>query len=152
MKACSFLYTRLLASPQAIVADSYPALHRGMHHLIQYLDLIRGGAPALTTRASVPQLINVSKEIFDRIEKEAPPSRLILRPTPRNRILWLSRFFHAPLGKRLGRRVLGALAMFAACAALTYGAVRAALVYHPVYVDRMQKAQEARDVGSEEKR
>jgi hypothetical protein len=152
MRGVSFLYTRLLASPQAIVADSYPALHRGMHHLIQYLDMIRGGTPALTTRASVPHLINVSKEIFDRLDKEAPPSRLILRPTPRNRLLWLSRFFHAPLGARLGRRVLSALAMFTVCAVLAYGAVRAALVYHPVYVDRMQKLQEARDVGPEKER
>jgi hypothetical protein len=147
MQGFAFLYRSFLAAPAAIVADAHAALHRGMHHLIQFIDLTRGGTPRLTTRANGPQLVAASKEIFDRLEQEEAGSRFLFTPTGRNRLLWLSRFFHAPLGARFGRRALGLAAAFAVAATLTYGAVRAAVQYHPVYIDRMQK--EARDVRTE---
>lgn len=144
MRALGFVYQRFLGAPAVIVADAHAALHRGLHHLIQYVDLMRGGSPVLTARATLPRLIATSKEIFDRLarDQDAPPAA-------RDRLLWLSRFFHAPLGARLGRRLAGALAMFVVSAVLAYGAVKAAREYHPIYVERMQKAQEAVDAREE---
>ena len=115
----------------------------------QYLDFARGGSPSLTTRANMPGLIAASKEIFDRLESEPPDPRL--RPTPHNRLLFISRFFHAPLVKRR-RRWVGALALVAVAGVLAFGAVKSVRRYHPIYMDRMQKLQsEAVNARSEER-
>jgi hypothetical protein len=131
MRASRWIWIKVLAGPGEVVADAYAALHDGLHPLIQFLDLMQGGTPALTTRANEPRLIAVSTEIFDRLEREGKPAH-------RERLVWLSRFFYAPLGARLGRRLAGVAIALAVTTLLSFGAVRAALRYHPIYSARME--------------
>jgi hypothetical protein len=134
-------YDRFLSGPAARVADAQAALNQGLHHLIQYLAFVRVGAGAsLTTRANAPQLIDNSKELFDHMDRAAIATveRQLLAATPRNRLLWLSRFFHAPLGRRRDRglRIIVALAVALVAGGALFVAVRNAVDYHPIYVER----------------
>jgi hypothetical protein len=137
MRAARWLWQRVLSGPGQVVADAYAALHQGLHPLIQYIDLMQGGTPHLTTLANEPQLVAASQEIFDRLEKDQNPAK-------RERLFWLSRFFYAPLSAGLRRRLAGVALVLAVLALLSVGAVRAALQYHPIYSARMQEAANAR--------
>jgi hypothetical protein len=134
------LYDRFLSGPAARVGDAYAALNQGLHHLIQYLCFLRGDAAWLTARANAPTLVQTSKELLERMDRAAIPSvdRHLLRATPRNRLLWLSQFFHAPLGSRRDRRlsVVAALLLALLGGAAIFSAVRDAIDYHPIYVER----------------
>jgi hypothetical protein len=140
--ALSF-YDRFLAWPAARVADGYAALNQGMHHLIQYLSFVRGTDElGLTARASAPRLIRTSKELLEQLDRAAIPTidRQALRATPRNRLLWISQLFYAPLARRRDRGLAAVLALALALAAGTgiIVAVRRAIDYHPVYVERLE--------------
>jgi hypothetical protein len=137
------VYDRFLSGPAARVADAEVALNQGLHHLIQYLSFVRGGADAwLTVRANVPHLIRTSKDLLEHLDRAAIPTveRQALAATPRNRLLWLSGLFHAPLGRRADRGLRVAVALLLAVVAgggLLF-ALRDAIDYHPIYVERMQ--------------
>lgn len=151
------LYERFLSGPAAKVGDAYAALHAGFHHLIQYLCFVRGTDEALlTARADEPRLVKASHEMLARIANEANEPNAanaanvagdldLFRATPRSRVAWLARFFHAPLARPTVRwgRVLGALAFAALAGVFVVRSVRDAIAYHPTYVARM-KAQAVR--------
>ena len=68
--------------------------------------------------------------------------RQLLAATPRNRLLWLSQLFHAPLGRRRDRGAAhrsprSRWRSSPACA--LFVAVRDAVDYHPIYVERMRR-------------
>ncbi|MGZ3408627.1 MAG: hypothetical protein ACXVAN_19385, partial [Polyangia bacterium] len=137
------LYERFLSGPAARVADAHAALNQGLHHLIQYLAFVRGGAEGhLTTRANAPRLIQNSKDLLERMDRAAIATveRQLLAATPRNRLLWLSELFHAPLGRRRSSalRVGAALALMIVAGGAIFIAVRNAVDYHPIYVERVQ--------------
>jgi hypothetical protein len=142
------VYERFLSAPAARVADAHVALNQGLHHLIQYLAFIKGEDEAqLTARADMPKLIATSHELLKHIERDRSgrEERLLLGATPRNRVLWLSRFFHAPLASRSTRlgRLLGlAVALLVVGVALAVLA-RDAINYHPRYLSQMQEQAEA---------
>ena len=134
-------YERFLSGPAARVADAQAALNQGLHHLIQYLSFVRAGAEVLlTTRANAPKLIQTSKELLERMDRASISTfeRQVLRATPRNRLLWLSRFFHAPLGRRRDRglRLIAALALAMLAGGAILVAVRDAVDYHSIYLER----------------
>jgi hypothetical protein len=139
------LYERVLSGPAARVADAYVALNQGLHHLIQYLAFLRGADEiALTARASAPELIQMSRDLLERLERDRPldNERGLLAAHPRNRLRWLSQFFHAPLATRVGRAVrrFGVLMVAVAVIVLTAAAVRSAIEYHPVYLERVRSS------------
>jgi hypothetical protein len=136
-------YERFLAAPAAIVADAYAALNHGLHHLIQFLCFLRDQDESpLTARANVPRLVQTSRDLLEKLSRDrlSPEERHLLRATPRNRVLWLSQFFHAPLTARNIRsvRVLALAAGAVVAGVLIVSAVWDAMDYHPVYVERMQ--------------
>ncbi len=146
------VYDRFLSGPAARVADAEAALNQGLHPLIQYLAFLRGGAePSLTTRANAPELIQTSKELLEHMDRQAIPTveRQLLAATPRNRLLWLSRLFHAPLARRADRALGTAVALVLAVVAggALYVAVRDAFDYHPIYVERMRASAPAARSG-----
>jgi hypothetical protein len=149
MQAAAELYARFLAWPAAVVGDAYAALNQALHPTIQYLDWVRtpGINPHLTARADGPRFVETSKTILDRVAKEEPkgPDRQLLRPSPRNRMLWLSPFFYAPLTVRppRWRRALGAVAAVLTVGTIVTLAVQDAIEYHPTYVERMTQMQAA---------
>jgi hypothetical protein len=152
------LYERFLGWPSAMVGDAYVALNGGMHALIQYLQHLRAfDASFMTARASTPELIEVSKGILDEAEHEKPEGveAQALRPTPRNRLLWVRRFFHAPLAapRFQWRRRLVAAAVLVALLGLSIELARQAIIYRPIYRARMAALQEpgAIDVRTEER-
>jgi hypothetical protein len=143
-------YDRFLAGPAARVADAHAALNQALHHLIQYLFFLRGEpASLLTVRANAPRLIQTSKDMLERMDRAAIPAveRQLLRATPRNRLLWMSQFFHARLGRRRDRTfgLVAALAFALLAGAGILFAVREAIDYHPIYVERM-KSQASRSI------
>lgn len=134
-------YDRFLSGPAARIADAQVALNQGLHQLIQYLSFLRVGAAApLTTRANAPKLIQTSKDLFEQMDRAAIATveRQLLAATPRNRLLWLSHLFHAPLGRRRDRglRILAALAVVAVAGGALFLAVRDAADYHATYLER----------------
>jgi hypothetical protein len=140
------LYDRFLSGPAARVADAEAALHHGLHPLIQYLAFLRSGADSLmTARANAPQLIQKSKDLIDHLQSKFVPGERQMGATGRNRLLWLSQLFHAPLARRGDRVLRAALLLFVAIVggvALFY-AVREAVDYHPIYVEHMRSTQGA---------
>jgi hypothetical protein len=133
------LYTRFLSGPAARVADAHAALHQGLHHLIQYLAFLRGEDESrLTARADMPRLIQTSRDLLERVElgRSTTEEQLLLAATPRNRLVWLSRFLHAPLAERSHRvrGVLGAAALIVLVAIVLAALVRDAIDYHPRYL------------------
>ena len=68
----------------------------------------------------------------------ATVERQLLAATPRNRLLWLSQLFHAPLGRRRDRglRLVAALALALVAGGALFFAVRDAVDYHPIYLQR----------------
>jgi len=150
------VYERFLSGPAARVADAYAALNQGLHQLIQYLSFVRGGADAwLTTRANAPRLIQTSKELLEHLDRAAIPTveRQLLAATPRNRLLWLSPLFHAPLGRRRDRglRLAAVLTLALAAGVLLLFALRDAVDYHPIYVERMHSAAPTQGASSDER-
>jgi hypothetical protein len=134
-------YDRFLSGPAARVADAQAALNQGLHHLIQYLSFLRvGAATPLTTRANAPKLIQTSKDLFEHMDRAAIATveRQLLAATPRNRLLWLSHLFHAPLGRRRDRglRILAALALAMLTGGAILIAVRNAVDFHQIYLER----------------
>lgn len=149
-------YKRLLSGPAAMVADAYVALNHGLHHLIQYLLHVRDDdSPLLTARAGVPDLLRTSKIILDRAATSmvTAEDRKLLAATPRNRLIWLSRFFHRPLFAERDQRLrrIFAFVFAAAFCALFVRAVDDAFRYHPHYVERMSAA-EAQKEGAPDER
>jgi hypothetical protein len=139
------VYDRFLSGPAARVADAQAALNQGLHQLIQYLAFLRGGADVwLTVRANAPRLIQTSKELLEHMDRAAIPTveRQLLSATPRNRLLWLSQLFHAPLGRRRDRglRIAAALTLALVAGVALFVAVRDAVDYHPIYLERTQGA------------
>jgi hypothetical protein len=141
------VYDRFFSGPAARVADAEAALGQGLHHLIQYLWFLRSGAnPLLTTRANAPRLIQTSKDLLEQTARwDVPSERQRLAATPRNRLLWLSRLFHAPLAGRADNplRMAVALLLLLVAGGALFFAVRDAIDYHPFYVERMRPAQGA---------
>jgi hypothetical protein len=149
------VYDRFLSGPAARVADAEAALNQGLHQLIQYLAFLRGGGEQwLTTRANAPKLIQTSKELLEHMDRAAIPTveRQLLAATPRNRLLWLSQLFHAPLARRADRALGTAAALLLATVAggALYIAVRDAVDYHPTYVERMRSSAPAQGAASDE--
>ncbi|HEX9100825.1 MAG TPA: hypothetical protein VF997_01410, partial [Polyangia bacterium] len=137
------LYERFLAGPAARVADAYAALNHGLHHLIQYLCFLRGADEAkLTARANVPGLVHTSRDLLEHIERDrlAPDEKQLFRATPRNRVLWLSQFFHAPLTSRVRRSLRFFALVSLACVAglLILLAVEDAADYHLIWLERVR--------------
>jgi hypothetical protein len=139
------LYERFLSGPAARVADAYTALNQGLHPLLQYLCFLRGVDEArLTARASVPSLIETSRDLLERMAQE--PLREnehgLLAAHPLNRLRWLSQFFHAKLASRMGSaaRVLGGMAVAVILVVWAASAVRNAVDYHSVYLERVRPA------------
>ena len=68
----------------------------------------------------------------------ATVERQLLAATPRNRLLWLSHLFHAPLGRRRDRGlgILAALAVVVVAGGALFFAVRDAVDYHATYLER----------------
>jgi hypothetical protein len=90
----------------------------------------------------VPGLIETSRELIERVGREAPRDneRGLLAAHPRNRLRWLSQFFYAPLASRAGRamRLLGGAVVVLILVVLAVTAVRNAVEYHPIYLERLQ--------------
>jgi hypothetical protein len=128
--------------PWTGLADASVALERALPSLVQYLHVLKGGTlpegVALTARADMPALERVTRAILGRLGRA--PAGFPLRPTPEHRLSWLQqRFFPAlaPAPPKWPRRVgLGLLSLFLLGLALRE--VRAAVAYHPIYVDRMR--------------
>ena len=126
----------------AIVADAYPALHFARHHHLQYLAYRwTGMEDRLTVRAGVDDLERTSASILSdtqaRLEssKKAPAGASVFR----RRLVWLSHFFAEPLVDRFERRlqwVTSAAVVFTALGGLGFS-VYQAILYHPVYVERI---------------
>jgi hypothetical protein len=137
---------RFFAFGSAVVGDAYAALNQALHPTIQYLHHLRGGDPSvLTQRADIPKLNQVSRKILEALiaVPPTPDERFGLSAVPRNRLLWLSRFFHTSLAARKSQRLAIGLGVFIALA-IAAVAVLDAIDYHPTYVERMsQKAQKA---------
>jgi hypothetical protein len=142
------LHERFLSGPAARVADGYAALHAGLHHLIQYLCFLRGADETLlTARANMPRLMQTSRDLLERVDRDrlSAEERDLLRATPRDRVVWLSHFFHetlAPRSSRALRLAVALLVTFTVGGVITV-AVRQAIDYHPVYVERMRSTQGA---------
>jgi hypothetical protein len=141
-------YERFLSTPAARVADAYAALNAGLHHLIQYLVFLRNHDDApLTARANVPRLMQTSREQLERLGKDrlSTEERHRLRATPRNRLLWLSQFYHAPFAPLSDRslRLVGGLVLFLIVGVAMLFAVNNALEYHPTWVERTRSSQGA---------
>ena len=158
------VYERFFAAPAARVADAYAALNGGLHHLIQYLCFLRGtDEDKLTRRANVPALVHTSHDLLQYIERDrlAPDEKQLFRATPRNRVLWLSQFFHGPLASRVRSsvRFVALLSLAFVTGLVILLAVEDAADYHIIWLERMraEAAQQstqgaAPDVGRTETR
>ena len=137
------VYERFLAGPAARVADAFAALNHGLHHLIQYLCYLRGTEEAkLTRRANEPALVHTSRDLIEHVERDrlAPDEKQLFRATPRNRVLWLSQFFHAPIASRARSSVRFAvgLALAFVSGLFILLAVENAADYHIIWLERMR--------------
>jgi hypothetical protein len=141
------LYQALLAGPGAKVADAYAALNGALHYLIQYLCLACGAEPdLLTARASVPRLMQTSREMMARVDRKTPAAARVIRGAgPRDRAAWLVDNFYGPLAPPgvPWVRALGGAVLVALGAALLFRYASAAVAYHPVYEARMKSQQAA---------
>ena len=136
-------YERFFAAPAAKIADAYAALNGGLHHLVQYLCYVRGAdEKLLTSRANMPRLIETSRTMLAKLERDAPKGdeRDAFRATPRDRADWLTTVFQAGMAPRRVRwgRVLGAVAFAVVAGFFVVESVRASIAYHPTYVERMK--------------
>jgi hypothetical protein len=141
-------YERFLSLPAARVADAYAALNAGLHHLIQYLAFLRNHDDApLTARANQPVLMRASRDQLERLGRDrlSTEERQPLRATPRNRLVWLSQFYHAPFAPVSDRslRVAGAVVFFLVAGVILLFAVNNALEYHPKWLERTRSTQGA---------
>lgn len=137
------VYERFLAGPAARVADAFAALNHGLHHLIQYLCYLRGTEEAkLTRRANEPALVHTSRDLIEHVERDrlAPDEKQLFRATPRNRVLWLSQFFHAPIASRARSSVRFAVGLALAFVGGLFIllAVENAADYHIIWLERMR--------------
>ncbi len=134
----------------AIIADSYVALNFGRDHLVQYLYYLETGrADRFTTRGTPAELRRTAVDIF-RTAHERPAARvdaLVTCASPRNRQVWLSRFFTDAIEARrevLARRIVLAAAAATVCFLLGAAVVRA-VDYHPTYVERISEQEASHD-------
>ena len=146
-------YERFLSIPAAKVADAYAALNTGLYPLVQYLCFLRGTHEALlTARADLPHLIETSRVMLTRLEREPPlPSEKdAFRATPRDRAIWLTHVFQGRLvkGRVFWGRVAGATLAALLVGAFAVRSVAEAIAYHPTYERRM-KAQAAKSTQGE---
>ena len=141
-RSAVWLVAMFLGRSSAVVADSYAALHYARHHHLQYLAYRWSEDTArLTVRAGVGELEQTSKAILRQVRSrlaDTTPST-DRRAAFRRRMVWLSSFLSEPLFDRAERRVgrittaLFLLIVSAGIGAAVYDAV----LYHPIYVDRM---------------
>lgn len=137
------LYRRFFARPHVLLADGFAALNLAGHHLIQYLFHVGwwDQKEGMTARADGPQLHQTSTSIFRTLSEIRPldQDRQYRRPTTRNRLVWLSQFFHTSLAEmksrrlRIGTVVAVSIGLLLGAAMLVYQA----LVYHPVYLQQI---------------
>lgn len=137
------VYERFFAGPAARVADGYAALNHGLHHLLQYLSFLRGiDESRLTARANVPRLVHTSRDLFEHLERDrlSLEEKQLFRATPRQRMLWLSPFFHAPLSSRVrsSLRFVALLALAFVTGLFILLAVEDAADYHLIWLERMR--------------
>jgi hypothetical protein len=143
LRAPLTFYERFLAAPAARVADAYAALNSGLHHLVQYLWLLRGtGESLLTARADLPRLAGTSRIMLTEVARseQSAQERQDFHATPRDRMVWLTSVFHGQLfpGRLRWGRVIVALAVAAAAGVLAAQSISQAVAYHPIYVERMK--------------
>lgn len=144
----------------AMVADTYAALHFARHHLIQYLFLRQTNETGrLTARATPEDLERLSAAMLNDAGtwEASRRDRFVLHGSLRNRLVWLSRLFPEPIADRREARlrwIVTALIALALAAQLGF-AVKRAMDYHPVYVDRIaeqeRKLLEAKKKAEERK-
>lgn len=136
------VYRRLFSRAPAMLADGFTALNLARHHLIQYLYHIGWQQEdLLSARADGPELAAISREIFERVRgtKSGRLDRQRRRATVRNRLVWLSHFFHTGLaapGRRWVRILVGAVVSLTAIAG-SFFLVKQAVDYHPTYAERI---------------
>lgn len=151
------LIARLFSRHPAILADAYTALNHGRDHLIQYLSYARSDNPeGLTARADAPRLVRTSHMILKAVAKKEATGidTQTRRATARNRLVWLSRYFHSPIPETRNNLlgVVALLAMLGGAVALLAFAVNVSVEYHTIYVERLQQQQNGPDDGQEEGR
>jgi hypothetical protein len=113
---------------------------------LQYLYyLLTGQEALLTARADVPLLLRTSRIIVRDVASEQPKGKdlHLFRATVRNRLVWLSRFFHVQIPehreRRLWRLLVGG-AVFVVAALIAVQVIDA-LAYHPTWIERRQLAE-----------
>ncbi|MEZ4269963.1 MAG: hypothetical protein R3C68_00520 [Myxococcota bacterium] len=136
------LHMRTTARYIAKLADAYVALHWGRDHLIQYLYLLTTGtgefltARATTTFCRTNPCTSSPKPDEELLRDDDPQ---VLRATPRNRLLWLSRFFYdlnIDTGTNRWRGIMIAFAAISITVWLGF-AVHHAVSYQTIYAQRM---------------
>jgi hypothetical protein len=137
------LYERFFSAPAAKIADAYAALNSGLHHLVQYLCYVRGAdEKLLTNRANMPRLIETSRTMLAKLERDEPEAgeRDAFRATPRDRADWLTTVFEAGMapGRVRWGRILVAVAFATLAGFFVVRSIRASIAYHPTYVERMK--------------
>lgn len=136
------LYDRTLARPAAIVGDAAAALNHALHELIQYLSFRQSESKALlTARADATRLTRTSKQILEQVGPGPVGGRILLAPSLKQRIAWLGLFLADAGGARRSRwrRVTAWAAALGVAGLLVARAVQAAILYHPIYQQRMQE-------------
>lgn len=139
----SELYQRIASRYPTFLADSYVVLNHGRDHLFQYLFMERSDRLThLTARADAPHLLRLSHEILRSItaEETTAEDQQIFRATPRNRLVWLSRYLEVSLPEPHVRRfriAVAALVVVTLGATLAF-AVQGSVIYSGVYAERMQ--------------
>ena len=99
----------------------------------------------LTARADGPELQRISTEIFKQVGAAKPErlDRQQRRATIRNRLVWMSQFFHSALAvpRRRWVRILVGAIVGLSVAAGGFFVVKQAVEYHPKYVQRIAEQQ-----------
>jgi hypothetical protein len=147
-------YLRFLSHYVAALPDAHAALNSARDHLVQYLCLQRDGcADDLTAHADASALLYTSHRLLARTA-ESKSSQQPFQTTLRNRLLRLSRYLNSPyLEVRQSRLGWAAVALVLAGLATAAGvAVKDALDYHPIFVERMHQAEmESADHGKRQR-
>ena len=134
------LYHRIMGRYPTTIGDSYPALHHGRDHLVQYLYYRdTGDSSHLTARASQPELFAVSHGLWDRLVGDRQKG---VGVTPnRDRILRLSEYTYFPVDERRKPilKIVGAVLAMGLMGYLGIVAVIDAIRYAPTYETRIQQ-------------
>jgi hypothetical protein len=131
----------------AILGDAFASLNFARHHLVQYLAWLHWRREdLLTARAFAPELEEGSTDILWELEEENKKTGERKKgegigATPRNRLAWMSHFFHDPVRSKTAIRLQRAVIATVAVAILIAFAlgIKSAVDYHPTYVERMDK-------------